>query len=204
MNVFIGIDPSINSTGMTIRNDEGYVRFFIIKENHLTKKEKEAAIRHEDIFQYCEYIKENVRDTKNAYERELAKSHNLSSVADTIYNIIDCILSNMKKENHIDNITVCLEGISYGSIRSAAVMDLAGLNYLIRDRIHHHTVVGTLLICPPGEIKKNFTGQGNATKDMMVATFRGSFPDLDLPKIDDVCDSYAMSLFAEKWFENNR
>lgn len=55
-----------------------------------------------------------------------------------------------------------MEGISYGSIHSAAVMDLAGLNYLIRDRLYHHTVVGTLLVTPPAEIKKFFTGDGTA------------------------------------------
>lgn len=204
MNVFIGIDPSINSTGMTIRTDTGFCRFFIIKGDKLTKKEKNAQLDNSEIFEYCLYQKENVKDTNNAHERELAKAHNLSTIADTIYNIIEELLQQFRKTSTIDSVTICMEGISYGSIHSAAVMDLAGLNYLIRDRLHHHTVVGTLLVTPPAEVKRFYTGSGNANKQLMISTFKGSFPDFDLPKIDDVCDSEGMAKYARDWFEKNR
>lgn len=204
MNVFIGIDPSINSTGMTIRTDTGFCRFFIIKGDKLTKKEKNAQLNNYEIFEYCLYQKENVKDTNNAHERELAKAHNLSTIADTIYNIIEELLQQLRKTSTIDSVTICMEGISYGSIHSAAVMDLAGLNYLIRDRLHHHTVVGTLLVTPPAEVKRFYTGSGNANKQLMISTFKGSFPDFDLPKIDDVCDSEGMAKYARDWFEKNR
>lgn len=204
MNVFIGIDPSINSTGMTIRTDTGFCRFFIIKGDKLTKKEKNAQLNNYEIFEYCLYQKENVKDTNNAHERELAKAHNLSTIADTIYNIIEELLQQFRKTGTIDSVTICMEGISYGSIHSAAVMDLAGLNYLIRDRLHHHTVVGTLLVTPPAEVKRFYTGSGNANKQLMISTFKGSFPDFDLPKIDDVCDSEGMAKYARDWFEKNQ
>ena len=204
MNVFIGIDPSINSTGMTIRTDTGFCRFFIIKGDKLTKKEKNAQSDNSEIFEYCLYQKENVKDTNNAHERELAKAHNLSTIADTIYNIIEEFLQQFRKTSTIDSVTICMEGISYGSIHSAAVMDLAGLNYLIRDRLHHHTVVGTLLVTPPAEVKRFYTGSGNANKQLMISTFKGSFPDFDLPKIDDVCDSEGMAKYAIDWFEKNQ
>lgn len=204
MNVFIGIDPSINSTGMAIRTDTGYCRFFIIKGDKLTKKEKNAQSDNSEIFEYCLYQKENVKDTNNAHERELAKAHNLSTIADTIYNIIEELLQQFRKTSSIDSVTICMEGISYGSIHSAAVMDLAGLNYLIRDRLHHHTVVGTLLVTPPAEIKRFYTGSGNANKQLMISTFKCSFPDFELPKLDDICDSEAMSKYARNWFEKNQ
>lgn len=204
MNVFIGIDPSINSTGMTIRTDTGFCRFFIIKGDKLTKKEKNAQSDNSEIFEYCLYQKENVKDTNNAHERELAKAHNLSTIADTIYNIIEELLQQFRKTSTVDSVTICMEGISYGSIHSAAVMDLAGLNYLIRDRLHHHTIVGTLLVTPPAEVKRFYTGSGNANKQLMISTFKGSFPDFDLPKIDDVCDSEGMAKYARDWFEKNR
>ena len=204
MNVFIGIDPSINSTGMTIRTDTGFCRFFIIKGDKLTKKEKNAQLNNYEIFEYCLYQKENVKDTNNAHERELAKSHNLSTIADTIYNIIEELLQQFRKTSTIDSVTICMEGISYGSIHSAAVMDLAGLNYLIRDRLHHHTVVGTLLVTPPAEVKRFYTGSGNANKQLMISTFKGSFPDFDLPKLDDIADSDSMAKYARDWFEKNR
>ena len=203
MNVFIGIDPSINSTGMTIRTDTGYCRFFIIKGDKLTKKEKNAELNNSEIFQYCLYQKENVKDTNNAHERELAKAHNLSTIADTIYNIIEELLHQFRKISSIDSVTICMEGISYGSIHSAAVMDLAGLNYLIRDRLHHHIAVGTLLVTPPAEIKRFYTGSGNANKQLMISTFKGSFPDFELPKLDDIADSDSMAKYARNWFEKN-
>lgn len=204
MNVFIGIDPSINSTGMTIRTDTGFCRFFIIKGDKLTKKEKNAQLNNYEIFEYCLYQKENVKDTNNAHERELAKAHNLSTIADTIYNIIEELLQQLRKTGTIDSVIICMEGISYGSIHSAAVMDLAGLNYLIRDRLHHHTVVGTLLVTPPAEVKRFYTGSGNANKQLMISTFKGSFPDFDLPKLDDIADSDSMAKYARDWFEKNR
>ena len=204
MNVFIGIDPSINSTGMTIRTDTGFCRFFIIKGDKLTKKEKNAQSDNSEIFEYCLYQKENVKDTNNAHERELAKAHNLSTIADTIYNIIEELLQQFRKTSTIDSVTICMEGISYGSIHSAAVMDLAGLNYLIRDRLHHHTVVGTLLVTPPAEIKKFFTGDGTAKKLVIINCFKQLYPNFNLPKIDDVCDSEGMAKYARDWFEKNR
>lgn len=203
MNVFIGIDPSINSTGMAIRTDTGYCRFFIIKGDKLTKKEKNAQSDNSEIFEYCLYQKQNVKDTNNAHERELAKAHNLSTIADTIYNIIEELLQQFRKTSSIDSVTICMEGISYGSIHSAAVMDLAGLNYLIRDRLHHHTVVGTLLVTPPAEVKRFYTGSGNANKQLMISTFKGSFPDFDLPKLDDIADSDSMAKYARNWFETH-
>lgn len=203
MNVFIGIDPSINSTGMAIRTDTGFCRFFIIKGDKLTKKEKNAQSDNSEIFEYCLYQKENVKDTNNAHERELAKAHNLSTIADTIYNIIEELLQQFRKNSTINSVTICMEGISYGSIHSAAVMDLAGLNYLIRDRLHHHTVVGTLLVTPPAEVKRFYTGSGNANKQLMISTFKCSFPDFDLPKLDDIADSDSMAKYARDWFEKN-
>lgn len=204
MNVFIGIDPSINSTGMTIRTDTGFCRFFIIKGDKLTKKEKNAQSDNSEIFEYCLYQKENVKDTNNAHERELAKAHNLSTIADTIYNIIEELLQQFRKTSSIDSVTICMEGISYGSIHSAAVMDLAGLNYLIRDRLHHHTVVGTLLVTPPAEIKKFFTGDGTAKKLVVINCFKQLYPNFNLPKIDDIADSYSMAKYARDWFEKNQ
>ena len=203
MNVFMGIDPSINSTGMTIRTDTGFCRFFIIKGDKLTKKEKNAQLDNSEIFEYCLYQKENVKDTNNAHERELAKAHNLSTIADTIYNIIEELLQKFRKTSTIDSVTICMEGISYGSIHSAAVMDLAGLNYLIRDRLHHHTVVGTLLVTPPAEIKKFFTGDGTAKKLVIINCFKQLYPNFNLPKMDDIADSYSMSKYAQKIYEEN-
>lgn len=202
MNMYVGIDPSINSTGITIRcgND---VKFYIIKGGKLTKKEKEAQESNKDVFEYVLYEKEEL--SKDHYVRELNKSANISSIADAIYTIL---LANyrlyIERRKNVSKVLVCMEGISYGSIKSAAVMDLAGLNYMIRDRLlRDESVVSCLHVVPPAEIKRFATGQGNANKVLMVAAFQGTWPDLSLPKIDDVCDSWFMSKFAEYKEEMN-
>lgn len=199
MHVFIGIDPSINSTGITIKNSDGSCNFFIVKGGRLTKKEKEASLKYVDIFKYILYDKKEVKETEDRYEFELAKAHNLSCIADTILSLINDIIYNMNKESKVESISICMEGISYGSIKSAAIMDLAGLNYLIRDRLKEK--FDNFFICPPAEIKKFYTGSGNSNKDLMIKAFRGTFPDLNLPKIDDLVDSYAMASFVQNKIE---
>lgn len=196
MDMYVGIDPSINSTGITIRcgND---VKFYILKGGKLTKKEKEAQEKNKDVFEYVLYDKEEL--SKDHYVRELNKSSNISSIADSIYYLL---LANyrlyIERGKKVGKVLVCMEGISYGSIKSAAVMDLAGLNYMIRDRVlQDGSFIDYLYVVPPAEIKRFATGQGNANKVLMIAAFQGTWPDLDLPKVDDVCDSWFMSKFAQ-------
>lgn len=202
-NIYIGIDPSINSTGITIRcgND---VSFYIIKGSKLTKKEKQAQEDNKEVFEYIVYDKEEL--SKDHYVRELNKATNISSIADSVYSLLLKVyrLYIEEKKEKVGKVVACMEGISYGSIKSAAVMDLAGLNYMIRDRIlQDGSFIDYLYIAPPAEIKRFATGQGNANKVLMIAAFQGTWPDLTLPKVDDVCDSWFMSKFAQYKEEQN-
>lgn len=197
--LYVGIDPSVNSTGVTIRDNREFVRFFIVKGGRLTKKEIKAETDNNDVFEYKLYAKTEVKTALTPYHREMIKGHNMSNIADTILHTIlsaidDYYITYKKK---VDEVYVCMEGISYGSIKSSAVMDLAGLNYLIRDRLIHCDNINYVYITPPAEIKRFATGQGNANKVLMMAAFQGTWPDLTLPKLDDVCDSWFMSKFAE-------
>lgn len=200
--LYVGIDPSVNSTGMTIRDDKGFVRFFIVKGGKLTKKEMKAEEENREVFSYKLYDKTDVSTAETADHREMIKAGNLRNIADTV---VATIVSVMKEYNanstacdeEVDEVYVCMEGISYGSVRSSAVMDLAGLNYLIRDRLINESGITRTYIAPPAEIKKFATGSGNANKDLMIAAFAGTWPDLTLPKLDDVCDSWFMSRYAQ-------
>lgn len=197
--LYVGIDPSVNSTGITIRDNKEFVKFFIVKGGRLTKKEQKAEEDNGDVFEYKLYEKTEVKTALTPYHREIIKAHNMCNIADTILSTIlsaidDYYIIYKKK---VDEVYVCMEGISYGSIKSSAVMDLAGLNYLIRDRLIHCININYVYIAPPAEIKRFATGQGNANKVLMIAAFQGTWPDLKLPKVDDVCDSWFMSKFAE-------
>ena len=55
-----------------------------------------------------------------------------------------------------------------------------------------------LIVGTPGEIKKFATGNGNANKELISSCFKMIYPELDLPKLDDIADAYFMSMFAKK------
>lgn len=209
MDIYIGIDPSINSTGITIMFVDTsafrvlHKEFWIVKGNKLTKKE--ATVEKEiENFRYVIYSKNDKLKDLDEYKREEAKAVSLSNIADTIKRELDSLVDWFKSkfdDLYIGDKYVCMEGISYGSIHSSAVMDLAGLNYLIRDRILSiYSMYGNLYVCPPAQIKMFATGLGNAKKEQMVESFVNIIPEMNkIPKNDDLADSYFMC----KWMLNH-
>lgn len=206
MNIFVGIDPSINSTGVCIletddSNKQVNCKFYIIKNGKLTKKESKAEDDNAKIFQYVLYEKldtsiKNIEDYKTL---EWNKTKNMINVCKCIKDIVFKYIAN---HNDILNVYVCQEGISYGStVKTKSVFDLAGLNYLLRSTFINSSICNYFVIASPSEIKKFATGKGNANKEMMVNMFSFIFPDLQLPKVDDICDAYFMANYASKLFE---
>ena len=206
MNIFVGIDPSINSTGVCIletddNNKQVNCKFYIIKGSKLTKKESKAEDDNAKMFQYILYDKldtstKNIEDYKTL---EWNKTQNMINVCKCIKDIVFKYIAN---HNDVLNVYVCQEGISYGStIKTKSVFDLAGLNYLLRSTFINSNICKYFVIAAPSEIKKFATGKGNASKEMMINTFSCIFPNLQLPKIDDICDAYFMANYASKLFE---
>lgn len=192
MNTYIGIDPSINSTGICIQTYENdllmYEHFYIIKPNKLTKQEQGINI---DVFDYIVYEKLDIskNDITNSHIIELNKTKNMICIAKTI---IDIIQHNVK-----GNTRVIMEGISYGSSQhTKSIYDLAGLNYLIRYFILNIDNV-ELMICPPQEIKKFASGKGNSQKDILTEAFLILYSQFsEVKKIDDIVDAYFMCKYA--------
>lgn len=206
MNIFVGIDPSINSTGVCIletddSNKQVNCKFYIIKNGKLTKKESKAEDDNAKIFQYVLYEKldtsiKNIEDYKTL---EWNKTKNMINVCKCIKDIVFKYIAN---HNGVLNVYACQEGISYGStVKTKSVFDLAGLNYLLRSTFINSSVCNYFVIASPSEIKKFATGKGNANKEMMVNMFSCIFPNLQLPKVDDICDAYFMANYASKLFE---
>lgn len=188
--LYVGIDPSINSTGITINiwedNSLFTEVFYIIKPNKLTKKEQKVV--EDDDLQaviYSTYEKIDVKDADDSHELELIKTNNLLNIVKVISHIITVY------SKHCDKIYVGMEGLSYGSsARTRSIYELAGLNYLIRNELMTKHMC-KLYILPPTEVKKFATGIGNCSKDAVINVFSSIFPHLlKIPKIDDIADSW--------------
>ena len=125
---------------------------------------------------------------------EYYKTKNMVEVVNTIY---DLILNEVKK--YTSTVNVVIEGISYGSsIRTKSVFDLAGLNYMIRYKLITSDIQHlNLSIATPSNIKKYATGKGNANKESIMTIFKYIFPEMqNIPKLDDIADSYFMAMFS--------
>lgn len=190
----VGIDPSLNSTGVCIikYDDDMNVideRYFIVKPNKLTRRETDAQNKNEN-FNYVLYDKQDLKQyNENNHVHEYHKTCNIINVTRELKRLID---DNVDDEHVI----IVQEGISYGSsIRTKSIYDLAGLNYLIRnlfiddDRFE-------LYVCPPSNIKKFASGNGNCKKELMIQLFKSIHPDFDVPKLDDIADAYFMARYA--------
>lgn len=196
--LYVGIDPSINSTGITIakyENDvEVEIKFYIIKNGKLTKRES-AANDAIDNFEYIIYNKIDLTQFKDDnHVFEYYKTKNMVEVVNTIY---DLILNEVKKYTSVVNVVI--EGISYGSsIRTKSIFDLAGLNYMIRYKLITGDIQHlNLSIATPSNIKKYATGKGNANKESIMTIFKYIFPEMqNIPKLDDIADSYFMAMFS--------
>ena len=204
--IYVGIDPSINSSGVTcVAYDEGTLcdtQFFIIKPDKLTKRESEAEQRNIDKFTYVLYDKKQPANKEDNHEVEYMKSIWAIEVIGYAYDCIRKFITKHIPASAIYKLYVCQEGISYGSsIRTKSVMDLAGINYLLRDMVINRLDPDYYIIATPAEIKKKTSGMGNCKKEVMVNLFKAVFPDFDLPKLDDIADSYWMAMYIKHLME---
>ena len=198
MEIFVGIDPSLNSTGLCLQfyEDNKLVKdmFYIIKPNKLTKKEQTAqdALLNFDYVLYNKIDLDMYKD--NNLFSEYWKTVNMISI---VKKIKECIYDNIQGRKSY-KLYIVQEGISYGSsVRTKSVFDLAGLNYMIRNEFIEKENI-TFFIAPPTHIKKFATGIGNCKKELIIEMFKSIEPDLTnkLPKVDDIADAYFMSKFA--------
>lgn len=180
----IGIDPSINSTGICVNiNNEDIFDYYIITSK-LTKKQSQFT--HSQI----RLIKYEKNETKGCEysEKESIKTLNFHNIVSEIEKIVDKYHPN----------TVLIEGVSYGSVGSAALVDLAGLNYMIRQALLKKDI--PFEIVSPTSNKKAFCGNGQATKDVMIDTWKrwdSNINNVNEIKIDDLADAFALSVYRE-------
>lgn len=187
----VGLDLSMKSTGVCVKDhSSGKCQYYIIA-NKMTKKQQNFS--HSDVF-YVPYEWQKP-DKEDPFQiREQKKTSNVWNVTSAIRTILQSI----KKKSRKDEIECVIEGISYGSSSSAALADLAGLNYAVRFMLTEEGI--PFRLAAPTQLKKFAVGNGNADKEMMIAAWKKCQPeiaDIDGIKDDDIADAYFLSVYED-------
>lgn len=179
----MGIDPSINCTGVCIYNDITNTHFYYMIAGKCTKKMKEFKNDHVQIIEYGK----NNSQSKDYTVKEVDKTLNVYNICTIVKDIID----------HHEPDQIKMEGISYGSKGSAALADLAGLNFAIRLSILDKNVEFDIIA--PTSVKKFAVGNGGVEKDVMIASWKKldrNIAKITEIKLDDLADSYFIAHYG--------
>lgn len=178
---WIGVDQSLNSTGMTIQfSDKPNCMFFQFVSGSCPHSATVTFVDYHRVFSNTDDFSTN--------EINLVKAaHNLFCA---IYKKIQmhCI--------GYDIINVAIEGQAMSGFSKNQMMHLTDLVKLVSILEYNFLKIKNcrLRIFPATTVKKSFTGNGRAKKEQMIETFRKFFPHFDYHgKIDDVVDSFALS-----------
>lgn len=178
----IGIDPSINCTGVCVWDvDENTHQYFMIPSK-MTKKMKEF---NNGYIHLVPYNKQQTNSSDYSIKEQ--------TKFDNIYNICKSIDDIVGRYNNSD-IEVYMEGVSYGSVGSAALIDLSFLNASIRMILKQRGIKFTIV--SPTSLKKFACANGQAEKDIMIDAWRRMDPiisNIKDIKVDDLADSYFLA-----------
>lgn len=182
MDIIIGIDPSINNTGVCMYDGEKHIYYIITSK--LTRKMQNFSNKFVNILCY------NKKDCKGLDYSE--KEYNKF---DNIYNICFILEDIIRKYKPS---LVVMEGVSYGSIGSAALVDLSFLNSAIRMILKKNNIA--FKIVSPTSLKKFACANGQAEKDIIIDAWKRldkNINNISDIKIDDLADSYFLTHYND-------
>ena len=201
----IGIDFSINSPGICIKDSEGYhfLSFFNYGGRPLDKKILKAFKLHFELNE-SRVIKSHLYNrgvkSKEFLYREREKMEDAGNLSKLICEKIT--------EWDMKDAEIFLEGFSYGS-KGNSFIDIIQYNSFLRKDLVFLYGKDNISIYQPSQVKKT-AGKGNGNKHFMVKAFQDNVLDDDLliktelwnwmkgkdysekiPKpLDDMCDAY--------------
>jgi hypothetical protein len=160
MNI-IGIDFSINSTAVAVYNNNTYTFYnFVNTDSFLGKKESVLAAWkiHDEIKNFVNIVS-CVRDNNstNYQDEQIEKLKSYDKLTDIIIKILP------EKDNIIG-----IEGFSFAS-QGRGDIDLVIAGSILRYKLLKQ-FGKNLVIIPPSQLKKSFTGKGNANKVLIHET----------------------------------
>lgn len=178
----IGIDPSINSTGICVNKNNKNVYYNIVSKR--TKKLEKFNSKYINKYINILFYEKNTDKSLNYNEKEVEKAKNILYICNFIKKII---------KKHKPTIVI-MEGLSYGS--NGQLGDLGGLNFSIRMVLLEMGV--RFVIVPPTTWKKQQLGIAGAEKDIIVKAWKNidkNIANIDEIKLDDLADSYFLAHF---------
>jgi Holliday junction resolvasome RuvABC endonuclease subunit len=190
--ITIGLDLSINSTGICIYDTSRLQSFYYIISPKFTKKASTNGNAHLALIQY----EKTTVDSKLDYSvKEELKTYNIYNIVHYIKHVLEVWKPNV----------VTIEGVSFGSTGSAALIDLSGLNYMVRMACIEAQVPNVFIVSPT-QNKKFATGNGSAEKDVMISAWQKLEKHMigveQYVKVDDIADAYFMARYGESLLSN--
>ena len=94
---------------------------------------------------------------------------------------------------------IVIEGLAFAVKKTAAITQLSGLHYMIRDLLYDNNY--PFIVVAPTTLKKFITGKGNSPKDIMMMEtykrYRVTLTD------NNLCDAYGLSKIGEALLDKN-
>lgn len=104
--------------------------------------------------------------------------------------IVDEIMVTVKQEAPY---LVLIEGLAFMARNTTALVQLAGLNYLLRSSLVDNSI--PFIIVAPSTLKKFVTGKGSGPKDVMMLE---TFKRWGVTLVDNnICDAYGLAKIGE-------
>ena len=180
-NIVMGIDPSMRSTGICVWDGSSY-KYFIVAANPTKKLLK----FFHPAFSVLPYEQAPVKG-KTSIGKEWSLTDNIGAVCGCVEKIL--LIYKPKY--------VVMEACAFAA--GGRVADLSGLNHCLRQVIRAHGI--PVYVVPPTSNKLEFTGNGQATKEMMVDAWKACDPVAEelfaAGKIDDIADSFALCRYPK-------
>lgn len=182
----IGIDPSLNSTGICI-NEDGCYSYKLLS----TKPSKKMLKASEDVesLYIIQIDKEPaVEVDKGSSAKGVLEAINASKNISYIMYYVKLFLTLYRPDY------VVIEAPAFNA--SGRIIDLSGLNHAIRLECIERKI--PFYPISPTSVKMETVGNGQATKEMMIQTWLELFPEfqpLKDMKIDDLADAWALTVF---------
>lgn len=176
----VGLDVSMNSTGLVIDIDHKITIHKIISEMKGRHSSDCKVHSYDRIFSNDDYSIENISKIISA---------------EKLANKIAEIIHDAFMDSSSSAINVRMEGSAMGGFgMKSRVDDMTNFSAIVKRKMISTKQVQSISIIPPTTLKKFATGKGNAKKDAILESFYLLFPEFEKStKDDDIADAYFLS-----------